>query len=116
MVVSAKGVLLVQRGEAPYAGLWSLPGGRLVPGEDAREAAARETLEETSIAVVAGDELAKTIVGPYQITTFLARPVDSAASAEARSDAAAARWVPWPELAHYPLTPGLAELLGRVPR
>jgi ADP-ribose pyrophosphatase YjhB (NUDIX family) len=116
VVVGVRGVLLVQRGEPPFAGLWSLPGGRVLPGEDARAAVARETFEETSITVAAGEELGKTNVAAYAITTFLARPIDPAAVAQAGTDAVAARWVAWSELAQYPLTPGLAELLAHVSR
>ncbi|MEL7480182.1 MAG: NUDIX hydrolase [Pseudomonadota bacterium] len=42
-------VLLVKRGQAPLAGAWSLPGGRIEPGETAEDAARRELLEETAI-------------------------------------------------------------------
>src|SRR5436190_190421 len=40
-------LLLVRRGRPPSAGLWSLPGGRIEPGESAAAAAAREVWEET---------------------------------------------------------------------
>ena len=42
-------VLLVQRGKAPYAGAWNLPGGSIEPGETALQAATRETFEETGL-------------------------------------------------------------------
>ncbi|MBB3972567.1 NUDIX hydrolase [Hansschlegelia beijingensis] len=42
-------VLLARRGRAPSQGLWSLPGGLVELGETAREAAARELLEETGV-------------------------------------------------------------------
>lgn len=43
-------VLLARRGAAPLAGLWSLPGGRLEPGETLAEGAAREVMEEVGVA------------------------------------------------------------------
>jgi len=49
-------VLLVQRGpEQSGAGLWCLPCGYVEWGEDVREAAAREALEEAGVAVEIGD-------------------------------------------------------------
>ena len=42
-------VLLIQRGTPPRIGEWSLPGGRIEPGERARVAALRELREETSV-------------------------------------------------------------------
>ncbi|MEL7303310.1 MAG: NUDIX hydrolase [Pseudomonadota bacterium] len=41
-------VLLVRRAKPPVAGLWSLPGGHVEPGETAMAAAIRELAEETS--------------------------------------------------------------------
>jgi len=50
-VVCLKGdeVLLIRRGKAPRQGEWSLPGGRIEPGERAVDAALRELVEETGI-------------------------------------------------------------------
>ena len=44
-------VLLVRRGKPPNIGSWSLPGGAQEIGETAEDAARRELLEETAIAV-----------------------------------------------------------------
>lgn len=42
-------VLLIQRGTPPRMGEWSLPGGRMEPGEPAKTAALRELREETGV-------------------------------------------------------------------
>lgn len=42
-------VLLIRRGRPPLQGEWSLPGGRIEPGERAVDAALRELREETGV-------------------------------------------------------------------
>jgi len=42
-------VLLIRRGKPPREGEWSLPGGRIEPGERAIEAGLRELREETGV-------------------------------------------------------------------
>lgn len=42
-------VLLIRRGKPPMLGSWSLPGGRIEPGERVRAAALRELSEETGV-------------------------------------------------------------------
>lgn len=46
-------ILLIQRAERRYKGLWSLPGGKKDKGESLQETAIRETCEETGIKITA---------------------------------------------------------------
>ena len=47
-------LLMIKRGHEPGAGLWSIPGGRIEPGETDAEALVREMLEETGLTVEVG--------------------------------------------------------------
>ncbi|HUN38536.1 MAG TPA: NUDIX domain-containing protein [Trebonia sp.] len=51
---SAGRLLLIKRGHEPGKGLWSVPGGRIEPGETDHEALVRETREETGLIVRPG--------------------------------------------------------------
>src|SRR2546422_6716965 len=45
---------MIKRGHDPGAGLWSIPGGRIEPGETDAEALVREMIEETGLTVEVG--------------------------------------------------------------
>ncbi len=108
-------LLLVRRGHAPGAGLWSVPGGRVEPGETDATALEREVLEETGLRVTAG-ALAGTVErpGPDGVTYVIRDYLASVTGGEmvAGDDAAEVRWCSGQDVAGLALVPGLAEVLA----
>ena len=108
-------LLLIKRGHEPGAGLWSLPGGRIEPGETDQEAVAREILEETGLRVECRDLLG-TVELPglggavIQVSDY--RAVVAGGDLVSGDDAEDARWVSAAELDALPLTSGLAGYLA----
>jgi ADP-ribose pyrophosphatase YjhB (NUDIX family) len=114
IVVRDGAVLLVRRGRPPAAGLWSVPGGKVEPGEAETDAVLRELAEETGlIGKVIG--LAGEVVRPgvgdvvYHIRDYLVEPVGGAE--QAGDDASALAWAPFDQLSAYDLTDGLLDTL-----
>ena len=110
-------LLLVERGNPPHKGRWSLPGGRVEWGETMAAAAARELREETGLAAAVG-EIAGVVerIGEgfhYLIVDLWAELEDDAAPV-AGGDAADARLVDPDQLPAYPLSPGLAGFLAGI--
>ena len=104
-------LLLVRRGRPPAQGLWSVPGGRIEPGETAAAAAAREVREETGLEVVVGAVLITAVIadGAYRVQDFEARVVGG--ELQAGDDASEVRWVTDGDLDELQLSPGLREEL-----
>jgi 8-oxo-dGTP diphosphatase len=115
-------VLLIKRSTAPFAGLWSLPGGLIEPGETAEAAARREVREETGlsadIAGLAGvhDVMVHghdgMLAAHYLLATYFGRP--GPGYPRAGSDVGEARLVPLAEIGALPLTPGAADIIARA--
>ncbi len=106
-------LLLVRRGHAPSAGLWSLPGGRVEPGETDAEAVVRELREETGLTVRPSGLVGSVTRGRYEIHDYTC--VVEGGRLRPGDDADDARWVNTAELSALRraglLTEGLAEAL-----
>lgn len=110
-------LLLILRAKEPEAGRWTVPGGRVEPGESLREAAVREVREETGIDVVINREVWSLTVparpgATYEIHDFLGAPVGGVLVAG--DDAADARWFTASEMTTVPLTHDLLGYLQRA--
>lgn len=109
-------LLLVQRGNAPDQGRWSLPGGRVEPGEADAVAVAREVAEETGLTVAVGDLVGEVERdGPngklYVIRDYEAEPIGGELAAG--DDAADARFVNRDEFDALPTATLLASTLAQ---
>jgi ADP-ribose pyrophosphatase YjhB (NUDIX family) len=112
-------VMLIRRGIAPGYDRWAQPGGFLEIDETVRDAAIRETLEETGLIVEPGE-----IVGLYSrvqaavvVVAFEARivggaPLVTRESLETRPFAPDA--IPWPEIAFETSIRALRDWVARV--
>jgi 8-oxo-dGTP diphosphatase len=98
-------ILLIQRGNPPFAGSWALPGGFVEEGEQVAEAAPRELAEETGMRLDSG---ALELLGVYDTpgrdprgwtvsVVYIAR-VPGESTVAGADDAGDARWFSVEEL------------------
>jgi 8-oxo-dGTP diphosphatase len=123
-------MLMILRGHNPGKGLWSIPGGRIEPGESDEQAVVREVREETGLDVTCGRLLgtlerpgladATIVIRDYEAfltaaTAATAATASTAATPIAGDDAADAAWMPLSDVvaldARRQLTPGLLTAL-----
>ncbi|MFS8039032.1 NUDIX hydrolase [Xanthobacter sp. AM11] len=117
-------VLLARRAANPGAGLWSLPGGRVEPGETLAEAAAREVMEEVGVdAQIIGLAGTKDIILRDTEGHLAAHFVVVAHAARWRAgepapgaEAAEVGWFRPHEVAALATTEGLAEVVAQAAR
>jgi ADP-ribose pyrophosphatase YjhB (NUDIX family) len=109
-------VLVIRRGHPPGEGLWTVPGGRLEPGEKLAAGVAREVAEETGLVVEVGPlaEVVERMGADYHfvILDYLARVIGGTLAAA--SDASDARFVTADELQQLPVTDGLVPVIDRA--
>jgi ADP-ribose pyrophosphatase YjhB (NUDIX family) len=112
-------VLLIQRGQEPGKGRWTIPGGGVELGESLREAGRREIREECGVDVTVGNvagvfervvrDSSGRVQYHYVIIDFFADY--SAGDLQPATDVADARWVTKDDLDKFDITESARQLL-----
>ena len=112
-------VMLIRRGIEPGLGRWAQPGGFLEIDETVRDAAIRETFEETGLRIEPGAIVgiysrvqAAVVVIAYESRIVGGAPAVTRESLETRPFAPEA--IPWPEIAFETSVRALRDWVGRV--
>ncbi|WP_414942969.1 NUDIX hydrolase [Amycolatopsis sp. cmx-11-32] len=102
-------ILLIRRANEPGRGLWSVPGGRVEPGETDEAAVIREMREETGLNVMPGTYVGNACRGRYDIHDYACSVTGG--TLRAGDDADDARWIDAVTLIELDESGRLAELL-----
>lgn len=112
-LLNGEAVLLIQRAFAPFAGLWTLPGGRMEAGESPLECVTRELFEETGLIVNAPRQVLVETIGEegrqYRLAVFVAAHPFRAPMVS--DEIANWDWVMPDEIARFRTTPGLTRIV-----
>ena len=122
LILNSGSILLVERGNEPLKGYWSLPGGVVEVGERLDQALRREVLEETGLRVNDASifEIFERIIPDvegrpeyhYVLVDYVCGVDDG--SPAAASDVNNVAWVPRNDLSNYLLTEGTLEVIERA--
>ncbi|MDH2182411.1 NUDIX domain-containing protein [Pseudomonas sp. GD03651] len=103
------GKILMVRKEAPE---WSLPGGKIDPGETQLEAACRELREETSLQLTGAQFLGHSVL-PEEEHWLYRMNVPASLQPRPSHEIVECRWFSVAELSHVAVKPTNVELLRR---
>ena len=111
-VIRGDEVLLIRRAFPPFQGLWTLPGGRIEPGESIEACAIREVREELDLGVFELQPVTVMAIGEgtsFQLAVFATSGFEGVILPS--DEILDYRWVTRPEVAGLATTPDLAKVL-----
>ncbi len=108
-------VLLIKRAYDPYKGLWTLPGGRLEPGETIEQCVIREVAEEIGVTIrnprlVMTQSLGRDLA--FRLAVFV--PPDFTGRITASDEIADHKWVEPSALISFRTTSRLDDVLAKA--